>query len=105
MIRVKLTKNIEKAGTGVMNFTAGQIVAFIIALCTGIGTFFLLKDYIIFDLLMWIIFFELIIIVGIGIIKINDMNLFVFIFKLLKGVDKRPYSNNKGVFDDDFNIF
>lgn len=105
MIRVKVTKNIVKPGASFMNFTAGQIAAGILAIATGIATFFILKDYINFNLLMWIIFFEIIIIIGIGIIRVNDMNLFTFIFKSLKGVDKRPYSNDKGVFDDEFDIF
>ena len=49
---------------------------------------------------------EMILVIGFGIVKINDMSLFTVLIKSLKGVDKRPYSNKKGVFDDDdFSIF
>ena len=72
----------------------------------AIGTYFLLRNYIVFDGLIWIILLELMLVVGFGVIKINDMSLIAFILKLAKSNDRRPYSNKKGVFDeDDFNIF
>ena len=72
----------------------------------AIGTYFLLRNYIVFDGLIWIILLELMLVVGFGVIKINDMSLIAFIMKLAKSNDRRPYSNKKGVFDeDDFNIF
>lgn len=78
------------------------ILGFVIAL----GTYLAFKDLLIFDGLIWIILMELIVVVGFGVVKINDMSLFRYIFKLMKGNDRRPYSNRKGVFDkDDFTIF
>ena len=106
MIKVKVTKNIMNRNTGFLNLSIPQIIAGLVGVAVGLATFFLLKDYIIFDGLMWIILLEMIIVIGFGIIRINDMNLFTILIKTMQGVDKRPYSNKKGVYDDDeFSIF
>lgn len=106
MISKKITKNINKQKTGPFNLSISQMIAGIIGAVVGVATFFLLKDYIPFDGLIWIIFFELIIVIGIGVVKVYDMNLFQLLFKMLRGAEKRPYSNRKGVYDkDDFSIF
>ena len=106
MIKVKVTKNIMNKSHGLLNLSVRQIIAGVIGVAVGLATFFLLKDYLIIDALMWIIFLEMVLVIGFGIVRINDMSLFTLIIKSLKGVDKRPYSNNKGVFDDDeFTIF
>ena len=105
MIKKKITKNINTKVSS-FQFDVIQIVIGIIGIIVAITTYFLLKDQIIFDVLIWIILLELILIVGFGIIKINDMRLISFITRLAKLNDRRPYSNKKGVFDeDDFNIF
>ncbi len=104
MIKVKVTKNINRS-TGLISLTIGQIVAICIGITVGLITFALLYDYVVFDALMWIIFFEMSIIIGLGAIRLYDMNMFQLLVKMLKGPDKRPYSNKKGVFDDEFDIF
>lgn len=105
MIKKKITKNINTK-VSPFQFEAGQIIVGIIGLVAAIGTYFLLRDYIVFDGLIWIILLELMIVVGFGIIKINDMSLFAFIMKLARTDDRRPYSNTKGVFDkNEFDIF
>ncbi len=104
--KVKVTKNIMNKGGVIFNLSVSQLIWLGIAVIVGLGTFFLLKDYIITDVLMWIIFGEVSIIAGIGVIRINELNLFMFLLKILKGADKRPYSNTKGVYDkDEFTLF
>ena len=106
MIKVKVTKNIMNKNTGFLNLSISQMIAGLIGVAVGFATFFLLKDYLDINGLMWIILLEMIVVIGFGIVRINDMNLFTIMIKSLKGVDKRPYSNKKGVFDDDeFSIF
>ena len=106
MIRVKVTKNIMNKGGVIFNLNVSQLIWLGIAVIVGLATFFLLNDYIITDALMWIIFGEVSIIAGIGVIRINELNLFMFLIKMLKGADKRPYSNTKGVYDkDEFTVF
>lgn len=106
MIRVKFTKNIMNKGGVIFNLNVSQLIWLGIAVIVGLATFFLLNDYIITDALMWIIFGEVSIIAGIGVIRINELNLFMFLIKMLKGADKRPYSNTKGVYDkDEFTVF
>lgn len=107
MIQVKMTKNINKPMNFFLKFTLGQTIALIVALAIGVATFFLLYPYIILDALMWIIFLELIIVIGFAVMRINGMNLFFYIIKKLKGPEKRYYSTKKGVYDDDndFRIF
>ena len=106
MIKKKITKNINTK-VSPFQFEFSQIVIGIVGLAVAIGTYFLLRDYIVFDGLIWIILLELIFVVGFGIIKINDMSLIALILRLAKSNDRRPYSNKKGVFDedDDFDIF
>ena len=106
MIKVKVTKNIMNRNTGFLNLSVSQMIAGLVGVAVGLATFFLLKDYLNINGLMWIILLEMIRVIGFGIVRINDMNLFTIIIKSLKGVDKRPYSNKKGVYDDDeFSIF
>ena len=106
MIKVKVTKNIMNKNTGFLNLSIPQMIAGLVGVAVGLGTLFLLKDYLDINGLMWIILLEMIVVIGFGIVRINDMNLFTIMIKSLKGVDKRPYSNKKGVFDDDdFSIF
>jgi len=106
VIKKKITKNINTK-VSPFQFEFSQIVIGIVGLAVAIGTYFLLRDYIVFDGLIWLILLELIFVVGFGIIKINDMSLIAFILRLAKSNDRRPYSNKKGVFDedDDFDIF
>lgn len=105
MIKVKVTKNIMKPSKAYIHFTAGQIISGAVGLLAAVGTFFLLKDCVNFTLLMWIIFAELMLIICGLIIRVNEMSLLTLLMKSLKGVEKRPYSNDKGVFDDEFSIF
>ena len=105
MIKKKITKNINTK-VSPFQFEPKQIIIGVIGLAVAIVTYFLLRNYIVFDGLIWIILLELMLVVGFGVIKINDMSLIAFIMKLVKSNDRRPYSNKKGVFDeDDFNIF
>ena len=105
MIKKKITKNINTK-VSPFQFEISQIIIGVIGLAVALGTYFLLRDYIVFDGLIWIILLELMLVVGFGIIKINDMSLIAFIMRLAKSNDRRPYSNRKGVFDeDDFDIF
>ena len=105
MIKKKITKNINTK-VSPFQFDVKQIIVGLIGFVIAILTYFLLKDYIIFDALIWIILLELIVVVGFGIVKINDMSLFAFLLRLMKSNDRRPYSNRKGVFDDDdFTVF
>ena len=105
MIKKKITKNINTK-VSPFQFEPIQIIIGIVGLAVAIGTYFLLRNYIVFDGLIWIILLELMLVVGFGVVKINDMSLIAFILRLAKSNDRRPYSNRKGVFDkDDFNIF
>ncbi len=105
-MRVKVTKNIMNANGTIFKLTLSQIISVIIAFLTAVGTFLFLRDYLVFNVIMLIVFLELIVIAGPFVIRINDMSLLTLIIKMFKGSDKRPYSSTKGVFDkDDFNIF
>lgn len=101
MIKVKVNKNIMKQENSAFHLTVGQIITGIIGLLIGIGTFVLLKDSVHINIIMWIIFLELIVTVGIGVVKINGLSLFSFIILSMK-IDKRPYCS-KGVFNEDEN--
>lgn len=105
MIKKKITKNINTK-VSPFQFEVKQIIIGIVGFAAALLTYFLFRDYMPFDGLIWIILLELILVVGIGIVKVNDMSLLAFILRLAKTNDRRPYSNRKGVFDeDDFDIF
>ena len=105
MIKKKITKNINTK-VSPFQFEVKQIIIGIVGFVAALLTYFAFLDYMPFDGLIWIILLELILVVGIGIVKINDMSLLAFILRLAKTNDRRPYSNRKGVFDeDDFDIF
>ncbi len=105
MIKKKITKNINTK-VSPFQFEVKQIIIGIVGFVAALLTYFAFRDYMPFDGLIWIILLELILVVGIGIVKINDMSLLAFILRLAKTNDRRPYSNRKGVFDeDDFDIF
>lgn len=109
MIKAKVSKNIMRQNA-ILHFSISQIVTGIIGLIIGIGIYFLLKDAVEINILMWIIFIELIVVIGFGVAKVNGMSLIKFIIVTFK-TDKRPY-NSKGVFnssinqeDNDYGIF
>ena len=105
MIKKKITKNINTK-VSPFQFEVSQIIIGFIGFLAALITYFALKDYLVFDALIWIILLELILVVGFGVVKINDMSMFTYILRIMKVNDRRPYSNRKGVFDkDDFDIF
>ena len=105
MIKKKITKNINTK-VSPFQFEVKQIIIGIVGFVAALLTYFAFRDYMPFDGLIWIILLELMLVVGFGVVKINDMSLIAYIFRILKVNDRRPYSNRKGVFDkDDFNIF
>ncbi len=105
MIKKKITKNINTK-VSPFQFEVSQIIIGFIGFLAALITYFTLRDYLVFDALIWIILLELILVVGFGVVKINDMSMFTYILRIMKVNDRRPYSNRKGVFDkDDFDIF
>ena len=77
-----------------------QLVFVGIAVVVGAVTIFRLMQYdIFFDVVGWIVFLEMSIIIGLGVIRIRGMNLFSYFINSMKK-DKR-YFNRNGVFDDE----
>ncbi len=100
MIRVPLTKNFFKQNTGFFGLSVSQLVFVGIAVVVGAVTIFWLMQYdISFDVEGWIVFLEMSIIIGLGVIRIRGMNLFSYFINSMKK-DKR-YFNRNGVFDDE----
>lgn len=90
MISKKVTKNVirkEKYG----GFSAVQLVSAGIGLAAAAATIYLLWDKINTDLLMWLVFLELLLIIGFGVIRIQGVSLFRYLILCLNGADIRPY--------------
>ena len=101
MIKAKVTKNIMSNGTIIANLTLRQIISAIIAMIIACITVFFLIDVIDINILLSIVFAEIIVFLGFGIVKIQGMTLFKFVILVLfKSADRRPY-NRKGVFNDE----
>ena len=100
MIKVELTKNIFNQRGGLFGLKPIQLVFVGIAVVVGAVTIFRLMQYdIFFDVVGWIVFLEMSIIIGLGVIRIRGMNLFSYFINSMKK-DKR-YFNRNGVFDDE----
>lgn len=101
MIKVKVTKNVLNKNS-VINFSVKQIVFGVLGCILGVATYFLLKDYVQQDLLSILIFVELALVIGFGVININGKSLFSLIIFPNKG-DKRPYSHSNYIKGDNNN--
>ena len=99
MIRVKITKNIIRNGALLMGMTVSQIVTAVIGLVVSGIEIVLLYNVMDINGIMTIVFFTLLLFVGLGIVKIQGLSLFKFLVLALKGPDKRPYSTN-GIFTE-----
>lgn len=96
MIKVKITKNIIRKNTVFMGLSWKQIITACATVLVGIATFFSLNGVVEINLLMSIIFIEMLVLVFFVLIRKQGMSLARFILIGLKGVDKRPY-DKKGV--------
>ena len=97
MIKVKVTKSAMNKSINAFGLKPIQIVFGVVGSAIGIITFFLLREYIQIDLLMWIIFAEIAVIMFLGCVRINDMSFFTYIIKIFK-TDIRKF-NRKGGFE------
>lgn len=100
MIKVPLTKNFFKQSTGIFGLSPVQLIfAGVAVVVGGITGFGLMQFGMSLDAVGWIVFSEMAIIIGLGVIRIGGMNLFTYFIKSMKK-DKR-YFNRNGVFDSD----
>lgn len=100
MIKVELTKNIFNHSSGLFGLKPIQIVFTVIALIMGGLTVLWLMQYnLSTDIIGWIVFAEMVVIIGLGVVRPGGKNLFVFLLGSLKP-DTR-YFSRIGDFDDD----
>lgn len=95
MIKCKVTKKIMQESGTIMGLSIIQIVTLIIGCIVTIGSLLLLwlvlKVGI--DAVMWIVFLELVLFIGFGVVRIQGMSI------TSNSTQKRPY-NSKGVFNN-----
>lgn len=99
MIKVKVTKNIMRKGTVAAGLTMKQIIIGIIGLLSGLGILALFWGKININILMSLVFLIILLVIGFGVIQIQGMSLFKFLWLGFKGPDKRPF-HVKGVFSN-----
>ena len=96
MIKCKVTKKIMQESGTIMGLSIIQIVTLIIGCIVTIGSLLLLwlvlKVGI--DAVMWIVFLELVLFIGFGVVRIQGMSVLKFITS--NSTQKRPY-NSKGL--------
>ena len=94
MIKVELTKNVfNQRGGGLFGLKPIQIVFAVIAMAVG-GVYGLS-----IDLIGWIVFIEMTIIIGLGVVRPGGKNLFSFLLSSLKP-DTRYYCREEEEFDN-----
>ncbi len=96
-----MTKNIVKKGTFFMGLTKKQIIIIVAGGLVAIGSlalFIFVLNWNI-DITMTIIFFELMLVIGLGVININGMSLFKYFLSVFKTPVARYYST-KGIHDN-----
>lgn len=99
MIKAKITKNIMRRSSNSLGLSTKQITITAIAFCIGIGMYFLLRNFMSLSVLSTLIFCELALIIGFGVINIQGMSLWSFFVKSMKGADVRYYET-EGLFSD-----
>ena len=101
MIKVELTKNVfNQRGGGLFGLKPIQIVFAVIAMAVGGVTVLWLMQYgLSIDLIGWIVFIEMTIIIGLGVVRPGGKNLFSFLLSSLKP-DTRYFCREEDVFDD-----
>ena len=100
MIKVELTKNIFVEKTGMFGLKPIQIVFTVIGLLAGCLTVLWLMQYdLSIDLIGWIVFIEMVVIIGLGAVRPGGVNLFSFLLSSLKP-DTRYFCREEDVFDD-----
>lgn len=99
MIKCKVTKKIMQEPGTVMGFSMGQVIMLIVGCVATIGTLLLLWLVlkISIDIIMWIVFLELVLFIGLGVVRIQGLTVMQFIAS--NSTKKRPY-DSKGVFSD-----
>lgn len=99
MIKCKVTKKIMQEPGTVMGFSIGQVIMLIMGCIATIGTLLLLWLVlkISIDIIMWIVFLELVLFIGLGVVRIQGLTVMQFIAS--NSTKKRPY-DSKGVFSD-----
>ena len=100
MIKVELTKNIFVERAGLFGLKPIQIVFTAVGLVIGGLTVLWLMQYgLSTDLIGWIVFIEMTIIIGLGVVRPGGVNLFSFLMSSLKP-DTRYYCREEEEFDN-----
>ena len=100
MIKAPMVKNVFNHSSGLFGLQPVQLIFAGIAVVVGIlTTLWLLQYNMSIDVIGWVVFAEMAVIIGFGAVRINGMNVFSFLIKGMKK-DQRAFSR-KGVFDDE----
>ena len=99
MIKCKVTKKIMQEPGTVMGFSIGQVIMLIVGCAATIGTLLLLWLVlkINIDIIMWVVFLELVLLIGLGVDRFHGLTLLLFF--ATNPTKKRPF-DSKGVFSD-----
>ena len=99
MIKCKVTKKIMQEPGTVMGFSIGQVIMLIVGCAATIGTLLLLWLVlkINIDIIMWVVFLELVLFIGLGVVRIQGLTVLRFIAS--NPTKKRPF-DSKGGFSD-----
>lgn len=75
MIKCKVTKKIMQEPGTVMGFSIGQVIMLIVGCAATIGTLLLLWLVlkINIDIIMWVVFLELVLFIGLGVVRIQGL--------------------------------
>jgi len=101
LIKVELTKNIfNQCGGGLFGLKPIQLIFAAVAVVIGGLTVLWLMQYdLSIDIIGWIVFVEMAIIIGLGVVRPGGVNLFSFLLSSLKP-DTRYFCREEDVFDD-----
>ncbi len=101
MIKVELTKNVvNQRGGGLFGLKPIQLIFAAVAVVVGGLTVLWLMQYgLSIDLIGWIVFIEMTVIIGLGVVRPGGKNLFSFLLSSLKP-DTRYYCREEEEFDN-----
>lgn len=101
MRRVQITKNLINKGAWFMGLSKKQIITGGVGLAVAGLTIYALWDKLQVDLMMLIVFIELLLVVAVGFVHINGVSLIQVVLSMFKKQEIRYFSRKDGIYSDE----
>lgn len=101
MRRVPITKNLINKGAWFMGLSKKQIVTGVVGLAAAGLTIYALWGKLQVDLMMLIVFIELLLVAAVGFVHINGVSLIQIVLSMFKKQEIRYFSRKDGIYSNE----